>query len=567
MYDTPSGLDAIHPAIALKRKELEQNNVQPGQEADYFQSKGIPLSPEILHLIQMNKILQQQGQVQQQGAPAPTTVAQDMQQKLQQAMQARQPQPQPQPQPPPQAMPPQMDPRQQGVAQLPQQAVGQQKGMAAGGIIAFSGEGRSDVQSDDNAESGDGDISFEESLAGRAWPYVKGAGTLLESATGLPRRVLENTATFGQNVPAYLFGGKTVPYPNAFGTPAAPRPRIGTTYEGPGEIRFPGGPTSAAELKAKLDKEPAAAPAAQPAWAPPLAAATKSKDYADSMTPLLARLQTEADRDTKSRIAELEELDKKSGLTALQQKKLDRLKADETALTKDRKRDLGLGFAAAAFGSVGKNRNLAAGLGKMGAGFAENAIKVNQKYKDAKTSLQEAQEKAEEARAMGDVTRFKQAQADQDKARDKLDSATVEKIKLQQTGQGQQQQHEYQQGMLRSHAEDTRARFAEIGENAAARAQALKGSREGQLATEQARLAIAAASTAQKLQASPMYADLLDAARKAQKNRDQQAYETAMKSMDELETRTLAPIQREMDRLSGGSSGGNGKMVSFDSLK
>ena len=56
-------------------------------------------------------------------------------------------------------------------------------------------------------------------------------------------------------------------------------------------------------------------------------------------------------------------------------------------------------LAAASFGSVGKSRNLAQGLGKIGAGFSEGAIGINQKYKDAKNLMDDAKLKIEEAQA------------------------------------------------------------------------------------------------------------------------------------------------------------------------
>ena len=130
MFSMPTS-GPLSPTVSLERKKLEQAGVPPGQEQQGAAAKGMPISGDLAQLIQLNRMLQQKGAMQQQANPAPSTVAQDL---MQQVMQQQAPQMQRTPQ-----MPPQMDPRQQGIAQLPQEAVG--NGMAAGGIVAFDDGG------------------------------------------------------------------------------------------------------------------------------------------------------------------------------------------------------------------------------------------------------------------------------------------------------------------------------------------------------------------------------------------------------------------------------------------
>jgi hypothetical protein len=123
MFNMPTS-GPLSPIVSLERRKLEQQGIPPGQEQQGSAAKGSPISGDLAQLIQLNRMIQQQGAMQQQANPAPSTVAQDLMQRAGQQMQPQM-----------QQMPPQMDPRQQGIAQLPQEAVG--NGMAAGGIVAF----------------------------------------------------------------------------------------------------------------------------------------------------------------------------------------------------------------------------------------------------------------------------------------------------------------------------------------------------------------------------------------------------------------------------------------------
>lgn len=136
MFNMPTS-GPLSPTVSLERRKLEQQGIPPGQEQQGSAAKGSPISGDLAQLIQLNRMIQQQSTMQQQANAAPSTVAQDLMQRAGQQMQ-----PQMQQMRPP--MPPQMDPRQQGIAQLPQEAVG--NGMAAGGIVAFNGEWGSDVR-------------------------------------------------------------------------------------------------------------------------------------------------------------------------------------------------------------------------------------------------------------------------------------------------------------------------------------------------------------------------------------------------------------------------------------
>ena len=139
MFNMPTS-GPLSPIVSLERRKLEQQGIPPGQEQPGSAAKGAPISGDLAQLIQLNRMIQQRGAMQQQANPAPSTVAQDLMQRAGQQMQPQMP---PQMQQMRPLMPPQMDPRQQGVAQLPQEIVG--NGMAEGGIVALNGMFGSDV--------------------------------------------------------------------------------------------------------------------------------------------------------------------------------------------------------------------------------------------------------------------------------------------------------------------------------------------------------------------------------------------------------------------------------------
>jgi len=160
MFNMPTS-GPLSPIVSLERRKLEQQGIPPGQEQQGSAAKGAPISGDLAQLIQLNRMIQQQGAMQQQANPAPSTVAQDLMQRAGQQMQPQMP-------PQMQQMAPQMDPRQQGIAQLPQEAVG--NGMAEGGIVAFDDGGSV------RHFAGGGDIEaeiakLEESI--RADDYIK----------------------------------------------------------------------------------------------------------------------------------------------------------------------------------------------------------------------------------------------------------------------------------------------------------------------------------------------------------------------------------------------------------
>jgi hypothetical protein len=146
-----SGLGALDPTVALSGRELDQKGVPAEKAADYYEGKGVPLSPDIAYLIQLNRMLESRAN-QPQGNAAPSTVMQDLQRMAQgapqQQMQPNQQQMQPNQQQMPQGSPQQQQPQQQqmdprlasGIGQLPVDNVGT-KAMASGGIVALGGGG------------------------------------------------------------------------------------------------------------------------------------------------------------------------------------------------------------------------------------------------------------------------------------------------------------------------------------------------------------------------------------------------------------------------------------------
>lgn len=177
-----SSLPAISAPIDRLRQELQQNNVQPGQEAQYFEGKGRPLDPTLLALIKMNQ-MERAGQPRQQ--PVMGTVLQD---KIQAAMQ----QAQPQPLPPPAVMQ-QMAARQAQMQQAQAQQAGiaplpfNNPGYARGGIVAFEPGGP--VENDDDVmdeKAGD----YLSSEQGRLQDAADTA-TAAKSMFGVPQSKLE----------------------------------------------------------------------------------------------------------------------------------------------------------------------------------------------------------------------------------------------------------------------------------------------------------------------------------------------------------------------------------------
>jgi hypothetical protein len=142
---THLGIGALDPSIALSSRELDQKNISAEETPDYYKDKGVPLSPDIAYLIQLNRMLESRANQPQSNA-APSTVMQDLQRMTQgapqQQMQPNQQQmPQGAPQQQQQQPQQQMDPRlSSGIGQLPVNNVGT-KHMASGGIVAFGGGG------------------------------------------------------------------------------------------------------------------------------------------------------------------------------------------------------------------------------------------------------------------------------------------------------------------------------------------------------------------------------------------------------------------------------------------
>jgi len=166
------GIPSLDPVIGLLSKELQINNVPPGQESQYFQSKGRPLDPRILFMIQANEIENKNKNT----AQKPTsTVFDDKSSGLTQlANTAVGQQAQPQ--------------MQQGVAGLPIGNLGGPKGMAGGGIVAFSGEDEdSEVVADpegDEFQQQQQQEAAEDAESNRDLDAVGGDNTYSDASTG-----------------------------------------------------------------------------------------------------------------------------------------------------------------------------------------------------------------------------------------------------------------------------------------------------------------------------------------------------------------------------------------------
>lgn len=171
------GLAAIPPpAVEQYQRELRANNVPPGQEGQFFMSRGRPLDPNLLFLIQQNQIQDTQ---QPRQAPVMSSVLQDT---IAAAMQQAQAQPLPPPAAMQQAqglgMPPMMaaqgTQREAGIAPLPFN----NQGYARGGIVAFAGD---DEETGQLVEGNDEDTKKQDALSADV-PDVKTAQDLLALA-------------------------------------------------------------------------------------------------------------------------------------------------------------------------------------------------------------------------------------------------------------------------------------------------------------------------------------------------------------------------------------------------
>lgn len=392
------GITALDPTIGLLRKELDMNNVPQGQEPQYFQSKGRPLSAQLLSLIQANKMLQQQAQMAQ-NQPPQSTVAADLMRG----------QPMPQAQPAglaalPPISQPAPNPRQQGIANLPQEAVGT-KAMASGGIVAFDEGG--DVR---HFEEG-GDISSQISkleAAIKADDYIKqgvggSLGRMISSRT-MPMGYADRKATEAKlnqlKAANSMFAGAPATAPAALSTPLA---IPGNAYAPPpGKI---GG-----RAVAPMEAAPPAPVAPSPVPAVPRAsipAVTKPEaQQPDAVRDYLLSLVNATPQENAGLAAAQKA--RADALDVRRQNTLDLMKKDAA----DKKRDFMMQLAQAAFGSVGKGRTLAQGLGIAGANFAQGAMDINKEYrgieqgrKQAMDQLEDAKlamREAEEARKAGD---------------------------------------------------------------------------------------------------------------------------------------------------------------------
>lgn len=448
--NTGQGISALDPTVGLLRKELEVNNVPPGQEAAYFQAKGRPLSPQLVFLIQANQQLQKDSQ-NMQARPPQGTVADDLSaaliQKANSGIAAH--------------MPPRPPMREQGVAQLPVQNVGNERAYASGGIVAFAKGG-----------------SIEEEIADlekaiKADDYIKQGGI----GGSLGRVISSRTMPMGyaqrQQAERRLAQLKTA-QPMFAGAPAAPA----APEEAPA-AQVPAAPAAVPQAAPTAPvMRRTAAPAA--AAAPALAALsdTDKADYFEAVgakpaapSPLDQLAKSYADEAAKKkedRIKEAADKWEQSGVNKMEADRLARLESRTSAMDADKKRDLMMQLAASAFGSVGKGRTFAQSLGNIGSGFAQGAIGVEQRYKDLKTTLEDAKDKMAEAQALRRAGDFDSAAKAEAEARDKQRQFLVEREKLNEAERRHREQLQLGQGQIAATREGIQSRERIAGAQIAA---------------------------------------------------------------------------------------------------
>lgn len=436
------GISALDPTVGLLRKELEVNNVQPGQEADYFQAKGRPLSPQLVFLIQANQQLQQSAQAAQ-ARPPQSTVADDLSAALvQKANQGVA-----------NLMQPRMPVRTQGVAALPAGNVGNEKAYAGGGIVAFAEGGEAD---DQYAYPTNGGFAGIGELLRR---YAEAYGGSFRDRKDPYSRLQDFYRSTGRGLVESM-PGQRLPY----GT--GPTPREIEEARARRAMRTPGinpeAPTYSANAPFNMMDHVAAvgpdvseeAPDLPPVPSPQAssgrgASVRGSASRRESLSPYEQEIRNYIEGQKKRRdetpeqyAARMAERDKAAGVTEAAQARKDRLAArlkeiegDDSKSAAEKKRDMMYQLAMAGFGSVGdpRNRNLLQGLGRIGAGFAKGAAEVEEKYrgeskerKKARAAIEDAQDTMAEAEAARRAGRYEEADKLQEQAAEALYKAGVD---------------------------------------------------------------------------------------------------------------------------------------------
>lgn len=471
------GITALDPTIGLLQKELEVNNVQPGQEAAYFQSKGRPLSPQLVFLIQANQQLQKESQMAQ-ARPPQGTVADDLSAALVQKANAQ--------------TAPMMPARQQGVAQLPNVNVGSQRAYAGGGIVAF-GNPTLNPDEDQLVEDEDKDKELIRRIAAQSQQSNQ---SIKDFILGAPRRLLRaaNPATYALGIgnivkvdpetgryyigdkPDYTYRTDKEAW-DAFnkknqgifnkpdtreGMKRVSRLTDGMTQEQVDNM-FAGAPLPgpAPYQGIKQFAKRTDAPVSHPALGNPDMSGMSAQDTADyfsmfggnkpqqNLSPWEKIFNKYIDQNEEGALKEGERRRGVTGETAAEAarrkrigERLKDIEGEKDKNAEDKKKDLWMQLAAAGFGSVGKGRTFAQGLGQLGSQFAQGAIGVEKEYrageKERKKMLAAAQDAqdaladAEAARKAGDIKGWEDNQL---KAATFMHAAGVERDKLTQEAQ------------------------------------------------------------------------------------------------------------------------------------
>lgn len=525
--DNSQGLGSLVDQGVLSR-DLDKNNVMIGQEQPFYQSKGMAIPAELQSLLQAYRTTQQEVK-KPQGNPAPTTVKEDI-------MGMGQPQ---MPQSPmgqaPMGQPPAMpNPREQGIAGLPQKAVGT-KGFAAGGIVAFA-EGGDPAQAAagaiDEAEAeaqaaarraeqriaagearATAEAAEEAALSPKAkgfWSRAKdfakpspgiqrGLGTVKKFAVPAATKYLGTVGPLAAISTASELGGTDTEeikkyYQNrygivpskdpsflgdvgyrtaaaahdvisnlALGLPESPLDREDRAAVTPPAVTAkptaPLAPEDMAGLQALLAKMPkpntggGGGGATLPNFSIPRTA------QADPYAGVAGKIRADADRDTKSRVAERRKWDEEAGITGNEADYLASIEAKRGKLSKEEEKAKWLDMAGR-FADAGGQRNWRqAGLKILG-GVAGAEAESGKRIKAANEAFDEATRKSKEAtalRARGDYAEANKAQAEADKAMLEVTKAQAE---YSQKDRQQEQQARIGEGQINTDRERNRIQAA-----------------------------------------------------------------------------------------------------------
>lgn len=453
----PMGVAALDPKVAAYKKFVKQNLGQP-ELMQFLQSEqGKQLDPNLAGAMIVLEQLEKARDRTPQGPPPKTSVIQDVGmaglQKAQEAQMA-------------QGLPQFPNPGmanaqfQGGIATPPQQ-------MASGGIVAFTQGGPSSPVWTDAQEKR---LNNLENLMNAGFVF----GAYGEPVTGVGRsdelRAAQESAR-----EEYSALRKLKTQVEAAREEGKRQQRIAAErakYLGEEPAAAPA-PASAAKPAPQVAGPGTPRPAApRPAAPRPAGPATPSA-AAPAEDPFLAGLRRQADMTQEQRLAELNAQYAASGMgdvVTARQAEIERqrreLQGAGATDAAQRKKDLMLQLASAAFGSVGKGRNLLESLGSTGAAFTEGASGIQKEYRakekerkqqsNAIANAELLMQEAEAARKLGD---FKTAAEMEAKAQEKLYAAKVSERQLKLEERKVASEEKYREGQLRIAGEELAARL------------------------------------------------------------------------------------------------------------